>query len=227
MEKIGLSMLIRGSKALKWLRDGLFPVHCVQCNREGAVLCLSCASAWEPAHIRKTGDRMASFAYADPRARALLCAWKYEGVTEARDVLFAHSHQTWNTVCEWLRVEGVEAIVPLPLHTWKKRIRGFDQAEEIARALFRYCEKGSDLECSILQKNILERKKFTDPQAKKKEDDRERSMQGDIFRVTQPVPKVVCLVDDVWTTGATCQAAARALKAAGAEKVLFYTLCEG
>ena len=173
---------------------------------------------------------MASFAYADPVARGLLCAWKYEGSTEARDALFARSQQTWETVQEWMRVEGVEAIIPLPLHKWKKWMRGFDQAEEIAIELEKGLpagQAGSDLAFRSFGKNILIRAKFTDPQAKKKEGDREKSMEGNIFRVIGSVPKIVCLVDDVWTTGATCQAAARALKAAGAEKVLFYTICEG
>jgi ComF family protein len=211
-------MRIGLKKFFLWLRDGLFPIHCVQCGREGAVLCSTCLSAWDSPKLRKDGDRMASFAYADPVARGLLCAWKYEGSTEARDALFARCQPSWSGVQEWLRVEGAEAIVPLPLHKWKKWMRGFDQAEEIAIAV------GAGL---VSAQYLLIRTKFTDPQAKKKEGDREHSMEGNIFRVIGKPPKVVCLVDDVWTTGATSQAAARALKAAGAEKVLFYTICEG
>lgn len=169
--------------------------------------------------IKKEENRMATFAYVDPIARGLLCAWKYEGSVEARDILFARAKPSWETVHEWMRIEGAEAIVPVPLHPWKKRMRGFDQAEDVAKQLI----MGSDLDFST----FLRRIHFTDPQAQKKEEDRKRSMEGETFVATQSCPRTVCLVDDVWTTGATCEAAARALKKAGAEKVIVYTLFEG
>jgi competence protein ComFC len=69
---------------------------------------------------------------------------------------------------------------------------------------------------------ILSKMKVTQKQAQLSRAERKKN-QLDVFRVTRPARvagKTILLVDDVLTTGATAHSASRALKEAGAKKVV-------
>ncbi|HVU59867.1 MAG TPA: phosphoribosyltransferase family protein [Candidatus Saccharimonadales bacterium] len=104
------------------------------------------------------------------------------------------------------------ALVPAPTATGRTRQRGYDQALLLARRLARHsCV--AYLPC--LQRHGQSQQRGATRQ--------ERLVQlAQAFLVTQPAAvqgKHVVLVDDVLTTGATIEAAAAALKAAGARRV--------
>jgi len=109
-------------------------------------------------------------------------------------------------------------IVPVPLHWWRRLQRGYNQAEALARGLSR------SLDLRVHQP--LRRIKATDRLAHKTASDRMDAMRQ-AFRV-RPDPglngQTILLVDDILTTGATCGAAARALKQAGAKRVIIAVL---
>ncbi len=108
-----------------------------------------------------------------------------------------------------------------PIMTWvplgrrRKRSRGFDQAQAIARVLSR--ETGWPAE------RLLRRDRETDPQARRGAADRRTALAG-AFSATGPPPPVVVIVDDILTTGATAAACARVLVEAGARTVGLVTL---
>ena len=102
-------------------------------------------------------------------------------------------------------------LVPIPLHARKYRQRGFNQSEDIARAI--------GTMCSIEVEPLLIRKKATHSQAKLSHDDRPKNVQ-DAFTLAcshkeyeNLVTKkpIIILIDDVATTGSTLIAAAHAL----------------
>jgi predicted amidophosphoribosyltransferase len=105
------------------------------------------------------------------------------------------------------------AVVPVPAAPWRWRSRGFDPAEEIAIAtadraglpLDRCLRRGRGRR----QVGRGRWERLTDPPR---------------VRIAGPAPPQVLLVDDVWTTGATLEACARALRAAGARRVVALTL---
>ncbi len=111
-------------------------------------------------------------------------------------------------------LRGSDVLVPVPLHPRRRRERGFNQAEvvaeELARRVGRPCATGA-----------LVRRKDTTPQAGLSAAQRRRNVAGAFAVRRQPLVagRVVALVDDVLTTGATAQACARALLAAGASEV--------
>jgi ComF family protein len=112
------------------------------------------------------------------------------------------------------RLAGFDRVVPVPLH-WRRRLaRGYNQAEQIARPL----AARLGLPCAPL----LARRRATPPQSLLGKADRLANLRR-AFRVPRP-EKVrglrILLVDDVATTGATLDAAARALKNAGAAAVI-------
>ena len=106
-----------------------------------------------------------------------------------------------------------QALLPVPLHRGRLRLRGFDQALELARPLAR----ALDLP---LHAGLLHRCRATHAQSRLDADARARNLRG-AFRVDAgtALPAHVALVDDVMTTGATLHAAAKALRAAGVARI--------
>lgn len=110
------------------------------------------------------------------------------------------------------RAQWPDVVAPVPLARKRLIERGFNQAWEIAKPLARTLEVPADA-------TLLRRVADTAPQSRLDLDARRRNVDA-AFRVTKPVRGLhVALVDDVMTSGATLEAAARALKAAGARRV--------
>ena len=110
-------------------------------------------------------------------------------------------------------------LVPVPLHPARLRARGFNQALLLARAL------GRRLDLPIAPR-VLSRRRATRAQPGLDAAERRRNLRA-AFRVRVPGAvegRRVVLVDDVLTTGATADACARVLLAAGAVRVDVYTV---
>ena len=117
---------------------------------------------------------------------------------------------------EELRDLAADLVVPVPLHWARRWHRGYDQAEALAGSL---AER-----LGLPMARPLRRVRRTAPLWPHGRVERERLMRR-AFRADRPGGgrlggAVVLLVDDILTTGATCGAAARALKAAGARTVV-------
>ena len=113
-----------------------------------------------------------------------------------------------------------QMIVPVPLYWRKQKIRGFNQAELMARELSRYT--GIPVNTRLLKKNHATRSQKKLDAAGRKQNLREA------FQVVgNPAGKSILLIDDVYTTGSTMDVLARALLGKGASHVFFLTLCIG
>ena len=128
-------------------------------------------------------------------------ALKLRGMVAAADLMAA---QIAATVPLGLLAGGT--LVPVPGHPRRRRRRGFDQAERIAAALGR--------RAGLPVAACLRRSGSGPPQAGAGRGQRLRR-GGSTIAVARPAPDHCVLVDDVHTTGATLDACARALRAAG------------
>jgi len=117
-------------------------------------------------------------------------------------------------------------VAPVPLHPSRRRERGFNQAELLARGLVRGLRKAGRLHGLRLLAGSLRRIRATVPQVGLSVSARRANVSG-VFSVARPEEvrnRTVLLVDDVMTTGATLSACAAALKRAGAARVLALSL---
>lgn len=156
----------------------------------------------------------AAYGYAayDDRMRALIHLLKYEGMKPLG-----------KPMGRWLarampQGSRYDALVPVPLHWWKRVQRGYNQTELLAQELSRHC--GVPVLCA------LRRKKRSGAQAGLSRSARRRNVRG-VFAAVSGVPVTgqrLLLIDDVLTSGATANACASVLRRAGAERVDVLTL---
>lgn len=113
-------------------------------------------------------------------------------------------------------------IVPVPLHPAKEREREYNQAERLARPLS--AATGIPLNTRVLRRDVP-----TQTQTWLSREERWANVKGafSLRRSDAVSGSRIVLVDDVFTTGATTNACARALKAGGAAQVCVWTLARG
>jgi ComF family protein len=109
--------------------------------------------------------------------------------------------------------EAADVMVPVPLHSTRRRERGFNQSEELARQLAKY--NGAEVLTEALQ-----RVRPTPSQTRLNRKDRAQNIAGAFAQGAASVQGRRCLlIDDVYTTGATLNECARVLVQAGAVSV--------
>lgn len=110
-------------------------------------------------------------------------------------------------------------VVPVPLAPHKRRMRGYNQSEEIARGFLHR----ADCERFVLAENVLHRTESRKSQTKQMtRRERAHNVAGSFFVRSDAEVRAhnIIVFDDVVTTGATLQDATRALHKAGARRIL-------
>lgn len=122
---------------------------------------------------------------------------------------------------EWIRSCKIEGIVPVPLHKSRKRQRGYNQAELLAR------EISGKMKIPMYAK-LLIRSKNTGVQKTLNQEERKNNLKK-AFKTPQNKVQLryILLVDDIYTTGSTMNEAALELKRAGVEYVYCISICIG
>jgi competence protein ComFC len=161
-------------------------------------------------------ERARSFAVYDDALSEAILLLKYEEVTRLGDWFAARlAEMMARAAGEW----RADVVVPVPLHPDRRRERGYNQAELIARPL----AKRLNLR---FEAHALIRTKPRPPQLVLSRSEHWKSVRGAyaIHKGGKVDNLRVLLVDDVLTTGATLDACARVLKKAGAASILGLTI---
>lgn len=165
---------------------------------------------------------VAVFVY-DELMRRILADFKFRGHREFVHFLADELELRYRTLYEGI---GLQALVPVPVHTSKKRFRGYNQSELLCREL----SKRIDLPVY----EALVRTKKTTPQKELDPSERRQNLMDAMefrepaeFREADYRPENVLLIDDIYTTGATASACAEVLKAAGVKRVYLLNIAIG
>ena len=126
----------------------------------------------------------------------------------------------------WLLTVGAIEIVPVPLHRWRLRWRGFNQAEIAAERI------SESLGWSVAA-DAIKRVRNPKPQADMPDKQSRIENMLNVFAcppkndLSYLAGKTILLIDDVSTTGSTLNDCARALKGVGAKEVIGFVFARG
>lgn len=218
-------------RTLQHALDLLFPPSCVVCQRSGCTLCLSCMAHFRLAtgsrclhchnqlsphgiciscqyHRLQLSGLRAAYPYEEP-LRSCIHALKYEGQTRLAEPLGALLAQAYSTY-------GMQAdmLIPVPLHSERQRQRGYNQSHLLAQA----CARQLGM---TLNHTTVTRIRPTLAQAQLGARERQQNVAG-AFLCAPGITtnalhgRKIVIIDDVCTTGATLEACAAPLFAAGA-----------
>lgn len=225
----------------KIIKDALFPIFCLQCNREGTLLCEECSFFVERRGLSLCPVCRADAARGRPcpacQDKTLLSSHIALGLFEETNLLgrLIYSYK-YNFLDEALPLfdrfirefieknrelfSQVDLIVPVPLHRRRFAERGFNQAEKIGEIVSKYL--------GVPLQNVLKRKRATRQQAKLGRSERVDNMQDAfVLKNNIVVGKNILLIDDVLTTGSTLFECAKVLRANGAREGSAFTLARG
>lgn len=203
----------------------LFPDRCVGCKKYGELLCNPClAKSRRKSNQKRPGsylDRFYSWgAYEDKILREALRRFKYHGTYGFAHPFSAMLHDLIKPFLSSLPGESI--VVPIPMDPARKRERGYNQAELLA-------EKFSEKISLPLAADVLQKIKITPSQTSLSREERILNIK-DSFGISNQEKirnKNILLVDDISTTGATLNEAARVLKDAGAREVIGLVVARG
>ncbi len=228
-------------RILSLVMEALFPRFCVGCGKEGSYICEDCSLFLsESRPLCPSCGRESRFSKAHRGCKGeldgLISLWDYEGI--AKIAIERVKNGTFHIIEETIEffiiiaqrdpkrlrlfleilLDSESALVFVPLASGRRKKRGFDQAEIIAKHLALI----SDKEKSCL----LKRTRETNPQFGLDRRERFLNVKG-AFSVSGSVPDRIVLVDDLWASGATMKECGRVLKEAGAKEVWGFVLTRG
>ncbi|MBZ9578319.1 ComF family protein [Patescibacteria group bacterium] len=223
-------------KIKKFLLDILFPRSCFSCGRGGSYLCEDCQSILEISQYQyclcKKPKRLLegekcpecqpkilstlyfALSYQNPLIKELIQKFKYnpfikELAKPLASLIITH-FQLLNNKPNFSNF----ILIPIPLNEKRLRWRGFNQTTEISKELSKILEIPLVLNCLIKIKETL-------PQVKLSERERKENVKETFSCQNQNkiFEKRILLVDDIYTSGATMEEAARVLKKSGAKEI--------
>ena len=191
------------------------PLFCRRCGailKSGGAFCYACRGT----KGKKYRCQLIRSAFVfNTSSRALVHALKYQ---QADYVAADMGEKMLAVFAKYPELAAADLVMPVPLHPKKKRARGYNQSELLARAFVQQIGLPLDVTSLIRTRNTVS-------QTTLGRQGRLNNMVG-AFTCKHPQRvkgKTVLLIDDVATTGATLEGCAVALKQAGAKRVFAYT----
>jgi ComF family protein len=219
-----------------FLGELLFPSFCRGCQREGSLLCYDCQHLLEiseynyclcsknPLRLPPESNKGTCPRCQDRKLSGLYAALPYSEKALTKRIIYHAKEKPYlknlipvlsEVIAQHLVIAGNNAeniwansvLVPVPLSNNKLRERGYNQSEELAKALSRFINVPTVT-------NVLVKTVATQPQKNLSADQRQKNV-ATAFAIKNPsliASKKVYLIDDVYTTGSTMEACADVLR---------------
>jgi len=216
--------------------DCLFPQQCVGCGRMGSFICYDCSAHLPFLHPplcphcgqpQMSGILCANCAGRTSSVLFIRSAFRFEGTVRqaVHELKYRNVRAIGPLLASYIAPVLREAayapdlIVPVPMHPRRKRRRGYNQADILARSV-------GKLVSVEARTDVVQRSRDGASQLESGTSARRRSNVHGAFACANRLVsgKRVLLVDDVCTTGATIEACATALRSAGAAEVAAVTV---
>jgi ComF family protein len=191
---------------------------CSRCGRPyniGDTFCVYCNQ--EESDI----ERVISLFPYDEKFKKAVLRWKYQGI---RKYAKGYADLFANDLCVIDSLK-IEALIPVPLSPFRARMRGFNQAEDLANEISKLT--------GIKVYDVLRRVKDTKPQSKCTKKERLSNIKGSIA-VKADISSLdinnIAIIDDIYTTGATVKECIHAMNRQNLlidKKIYVLTVCVG
>ncbi len=210
-------------KILALCREVLFPKNCVCCHALGNLLCSECVSRCSfynrTCRLDLSIINLPVYAatYLDKVSRQIITEFKYAGICGLAPLIA-------QLIYEHCYIPTADIITFVPLHSHKKKKRGFNQAELLAQELSRILK----IPCV----ELLIRTQEMSPQAQLKEKNLRLQNTAEIYTLSETAThctkdKRILIIDDVCTTGATLGACGQVLNNAGFKQLAALVIAHG
>jgi ComF family protein len=204
-------------RILNKLLDILFPIECLICEKEGFDLCQNCLEKLQPPKKQNFPWIVSLGNYHDKNMEHIMRHIKRQPNERAASILAkAFSDMIMNRPVDpssWI-------IIPIPIYKNRFRERGYNQSELLAKpiaTLFGF---------PVSIKTLVKIKQTKKQGTSKSKEERAQNISGS-FAVKNNkhiINKNVILIDDIATTGSTLSEARKTLLAAGARRVMAWTV---
>jgi len=224
---------------LNYIQSRLTPAFCLLCGHAAAqdLLCDTCRDSLPLAdcrcqrcavHLPAQGATLCGQCITKPPPQdAAYSAFRYHAPIRAllQDLKYSHRLHLGNWLadrfCETLALHRhpiqVDCLIPVPLHPNRQRLRGFNQATELARRINRKLNLQLETAC-------IQRHRSTPKQTGLDMRERKQNLRGAFSLDKSCLPQSCALVDDVVTTGATSRELAALLKDNGVQHVEIWSI---
>jgi ComF family protein len=197
------------------LKQLVFTPKCAICKRLGVEFCLACVKNIEPFRGNDLLEVAPIFFAGEYSGwlRDSLISYKNGDHSQAK----ALSAALKQTIDSFIPRQAL-TLIPIPSSPQKIRDRGFDSMNKLCLSLVRERQwLELDISNLYIRRQVLDQVGLNAAQ-------RQTNLAG-AFGTRKIISGTVLLVDDVVTTGATLNSAARALRFAGAQRILAVALC--
>ncbi len=211
---------------LQFFLELLFPSRCLGCGSKKEILCDSCMDKLPTAERETESSIFAVYDYRDPLVKKLIWELKYHHLPylgqKLGDILYSSLIEEINEIR--IFSSGCPIIViPVPISKERRRLRGYNQSEIIAKNFCNSSLKG----IFEFNKKIIYKKLNTTPQAKLTNRNRRLQNIKGAFGITKSEnvkDKTIIVIDDVTTTGGTINEIIKLLKKSGAKKIIGFAV---
>jgi ComF family protein len=202
-------------KLIHIIGEFIFPETCVGCGQTGDILCPNCHQKITFDYDESGANIISALSYRDQKVRRLIWLLKYRGSRPAARILARFLKEA---ILRRLRNDSglcldkaKVILIPIPMTTFHRRQRGWNQAERLVGALAQLSPSSFTLNVDILRKT----KRTPSQVSRHSRAERLRNLSGSFTLApgaqSQLKGRLVVIVDDVTTTGTTLSEAMKTI----------------